>query len=81
MSKIKFPGSIRTVIASMKLIQAIENKCYFSIFDLASPLYTMAHRLLRSVEDFHSRSAVSHGPPSKPRVPRGADFFRDRGRA
>jgi hypothetical protein len=38
----------------VKLIQTIDNKVSFPQIDPPAPVYTMAHRLLRSGEDFGS---------------------------
>jgi hypothetical protein len=48
MSKIEGRYLPRTAIAARKPTQAIENTYSFSRSELALPLYTMAHRLLRS---------------------------------
>jgi hypothetical protein len=72
----------------VKSQQAFDNMARFSKLDIASRMYTMAHRLLQMLEDFRLpgvQSAMAN-PPFQIRIqttplPHLTEFVSDRGRA
>src|SRR6202049_866493 len=61
MSRLDLPDLVQAVIAATKFIQVLDSTGSFAGCELAAPVYTMAHPLLRWSKDFASPERSQHG--------------------